>query len=196
MARNQASKRQSQNEGTKRKEPQAPRQEARGGRGGRRAAYAAIAFIAAAAVVAALAYYSYEGSPSNSTASVPFPVFKNNLDSASRIAVVLEFSNNTQLYYELGCSTAVLQVISGERSPTSIDFFEINQTACDYSSRLGYPINLTTPSVSECLSRAQSEPGIFMNYSATFSNTITAQHMYIQGNATYFKSCPLAVDLR
>ncbi len=155
----------------------------------------AIAAIIAIAAVALAAYLLYQNGSGSST-QVPFSVFKSNLASAQRVSLLLEFSNNTQLDYELQCSTTILQMMSSTRSPKTIDFFEVNQTSCSYSHGLGYPINLTNPSTSTCVSDAQLEPGISLNYSAMFSNTITADHMYIQGNSTYFKGCPIAVDLR
>ena len=190
-----AKKQQSQggkNAPTTKAQPVKEKKQAQGPRG-KTTVYAAIALIiiVAAAVAVYLAYY---GGSSNSNAS--FSTFKSNFDSAQRVAVLLSFSNNTQLNYELECSTTVLQVLSSKRSPSSIDFFEINQTGCDYSAGLGYPINLTSPNITTCLSKAQAEPGIFFNYSATFSNTITQRHMYISGNSTFFTSCPIAVDLR
>ncbi len=165
------------------------------GKGRKQAIYSVIALVLIIAAVAIAIYVIYFNTgPTQPGAS--FSEFRSNFDAAPRVAVLLSFSNNTQLNYELQCSTSVLQVLSSKRSPSTIDFFEVNQTSCYYSHGLGYPINLTNPNVSTCIGDAQAEPSISFNYSTTFSNTITSQHMYLSGNDIFFKSCPIAVDLR
>ncbi len=155
--------------------------------------YAAAAVVIIAIVAVAAYVISNNGS---SYTGVSFSTFKANLDSANTIALVLMYSNDTQLSSEIPCSNYIIEVLSNKRSPSTMSFFEINQTSCVYSPNgLGHTVNPAKTNASACLNEAQSEPSIFLNYTGANASVITADHMYVSGNLQYYAKCPIAVDL-
>ncbi len=127
----------------------------------------------------------------------PFTTFKANFDSASRVAVVVTGNNATQQGAMTFCFTYVIESIAHHRKPNTIDFFMINpaNNTCVYSSNgLGYPISISNESASSCANMANSEPGIFMNYSAYNYTNIKLFHMYVYGNSEYMAACPLGPE--
>ncbi len=146
-------------------------------------------------LIAAAAYVLYTVLPS-SNALVSFPTFKTNLNAATRIAILSTYSNSEQLNSEALCFSDLVQILSTTRSPSTIDFYEVNSTSCTYSPNgLGHQVTPENTTAASCLKSAASEPGIYLNYSDTNSSMITAYHLYIYGNSNYFAQCPVAVDL-
>ncbi len=143
-------------------------------------------------VIAAALVYTYVP---GSIGSMPFSTFKSNFDSAQRIAVLATYNNATEFNSESICFTDIIEIMSRRRDPSTIDFFATNSTECTYSPNgLGHAINpmITTPQA--CIKDANSEPGLFFNYSLTNKTVIASNHMYIYGNDQYFSKCPLAAD--
>ncbi len=125
-----------------------------------------------------------------------FSTFKSNFQSAPRIAITVKYTNATAYNSETSCFTDIVEVVSRYKSPSAIDFYTIDGNNCTYSpTGLGHQINPVTTNASECLSKAYSEPGIFLNYSQANRTLITASHLYIYGNGAYYNECPIAVDL-
>ena len=84
------------------------------------------------------------------------------------------------------------------RKASTIDFFLINSAnaTCTYSKTgLGGSVVPLQANASYCLSIANSEPGIFLNYSNTNSTRITPSHLYAYGDSAYMAECPIAVEL-
>ncbi len=130
-----------------------------------------------------------------SLSGVSFPVFKQNLNAAARIAVTVTYYNETQYVDEVPCYTSLIEVLSGTREASTIDLFIVNQTSCTYSpTGLGHTINPVTKNASSCLATAASEPGIYLNFSSINSTTISPSHLYQQADASYLAACPLATE--
>ncbi len=150
----------------------------------------AIPLVALAAIIG-LVYYLLI--PNVTTT---FPTFLGNFKSASRVALAVTYSNNSQYGFEEPCATEIIQMIAHSRNATTIDIFVMNQTTCYYSpSGLGHAINISTVPASTCLGYAKSEPSIYLNFSSTNSTVITPYHLYVDGNAAYMQKCGIAVDL-
>lgn len=132
----------------------------------------------------------------NALSGVSFPTFKQNFDSAPRVAIAVTYYNNTQLNSETLCFTDIVEVISHTRDPSTIDFFALNSTNCTYAPNgLGHVLYPLSSTPAACVKAASSEPGIFLNYSDSNRTAITAYHMYIYANGKYLSKCPIAVDL-
>lgn len=153
--------------------------------------YAAV--IIAVLVVAAIIIYSI--SP-QSNASVPFSTFKQNFNNAQRVSIASTYTTEGQFINESQCFSSIIQIVSHTRLPSTIDFYLINQTSCTYSKTgLGNQVTPITANASLCRGRALNETGIFLNYTTTGNYTdIAPQHMYIYGNSSYMKACPIAAD--
>ena len=149
--------------------------------------------IVAIVAVAAMIYYS---SSLNSNTSVPFSTFKQNFNSAKGVSISSTYSTEGQFINESQCFSSIIQIVSHTRLPKTIDFYLINQTSCTYSKTgLGGQITPITGNASLCVGRALNETGIFLNYTTTGNYTnIEPQHMYIYGNSSYMKACPIAAD--
>lgn len=155
-----------------------------------------IAAVAIVVILVAIIYYAFTTYP---IVSVPFSSFKSGFLSAPRIALTISYSNDTQFAAMNPCLTNTIQFIAHNRNASTIDFFIINQanSTCIYSpTGLGHPIsNISTQSASRCLAVANSEPGVFLNYSNSNSTTVTLSHLYVYGNSAYMAQCPIAQDL-
>lgn len=158
--------------------------------------YAAI--TAVAVIVIAVFYFIVAPSLNG----VPFSVFKSDFNSAQRVALVTAYSNGTQFAFEYQCMTKVSGVISA-RPSVELDFIFINQqnASCLYSP-IKLPalsnyhgINVSSKTASACLSIADSEPSIFLNYSNANSTRITPTQLHVYGNQEYMQRCPIAVDI-
>lgn len=133
---------------------------------------------------------------SGSLSNVSFSSFKQNFNSAQRVAFVVYYNNASTYGLETICATDTVEVLSSKRSPSTIDFFTLQSNNCTYiPNGLGHIGNVLTTNSSSCLSTAASEPSIYLNYSNTNSTVITPYHLKIYGNSGYMRSCPLAVDL-
>ena len=156
-----------------------------------RTVYAAI--IIALLVVAAIIIYL---TSMQSNVSVPFSTFKQNFNNAQRVSIVSTYGTEGQFVNESQCFSSIIQIVSHTRLPSTIDFYLINQTSCTYSKTgLGNQVNPITTNASFCRGRAFNETGIFINYTGAGNYTyIEPQHMYIYGNSSYMKACPIAAD--
>ena len=156
-----------------------------------RAIYAAV--IIAVLILAAIIVYSVS---LQSNASVPFATFKQNFNNAQRVSIASTYTTEGQFINESQCFSSIIQIVSHTRLPKTIDFYLINQTSCTYSKTgLGGQITPITANASLCVGRALNETGIFLNYTTTGNYTdIEPQHMYIYGNSSYMKACPIAAD--
>lgn len=151
-----------------------------------------IAIAIGVIIVMAFVYYS---NSAGSTTTVPFSTFKSNLNNAARVSIAVTYYNESQYVNESPCFSSIIQVIAHSRAPSTIDFFLLNQTSCTYSKTgLGGNVSPQTANTSYCLNIAQSEAGVFLNYSALNYTLITPQHIFIYGNSDYMRSCPIAVD--
>ena len=159
-------------------------------------AYAGIAVV----VIAAVAVIFYLAVPKIN--GVPFSVFKSSFTSSKNVALVTSFNNGTEFAYEYPCMTKLSGVIGARQSGT-LDFMFIDrQNSTCLLSTLVLPaaqnyhgINESNETMARCMSIANSEPSIFLNYSATNHTTITTSRLYVYGNSAYFQSCPIAVDV-
>ncbi len=151
--------------------------------------YLAVA-VALIAVIAAFALGT------GMLSGVSFSSFKQNFGSAKRIAVVVYYYNASVYNMETICSTDLVEVLASHRSPSTIDFFTIDNGTCTYiPNGIGHPANVLTNSSAMCLNTANSEPSISMSYSPSNYSRITPYHLGIYGNSEYFRSCPIAVDI-
>ncbi len=153
----------------------------------------------AVVVIVAMFYYIY-----STQITTPFPTFLANFKAASRVAIMVNYGdvllnrsvpqNESQV---TPCATSLVQVITGAgRSPTTIDFFDVNGTTCSYLNGFGTSSSqISTTSAGTCLSIAKSEPGIFLNYSMANSTYTTPYHLYVAGNANYMAKCGIAIDM-
>jgi hypothetical protein len=135
-------------------------------------------------------YLVFFAFPSATGAS--FPAFKSNLNAAPRIAVTVVFNSSAQF----ACAAHVVGILASTRYANTIDFSIINGTTCTYSaSGLGHAGSVTTTNASSCLSKADGEPGIFLNYTGGANSTvITPYRMYVYGNASYYQTCSIVTE--
>jgi hypothetical protein len=156
-----------------------------------KAIYAVV--IIAILAVAAIIIYSVS---IQSNASVPFSTFKQNFNNAQRVSIASTYNTEGQFINESQCFSSIIQIVSHTRLPSTLDFYLINQTSCTYSkSGLGNQVTPITTNASFCRGRALNETGIFINYTGAGNYTyIEPQHMYIYGNSSYMRSCPIAAD--
>lgn len=143
-------------------------------------------------VIVAISIYAFAPSVSP---TVPFSTFKSNLASAKNISILVTYNNISMLNSESACFTALVEVLSRQRNPLSIDFFLTNSTSCTYvPGGLGHTINPATATSQACIKAAGSEPGVFLNYSLTNRTVITKSRFTVYGNAAYFNKCAIAPD--
>jgi len=156
-----------------------------------KAIYAVV--IIAILAVAAIIIYSVS---IQSNASVPFSTFKQNFNNAQRVSIASTYNTEGQFINESQCFSSIIQIVSHTRLPSTLDFYLINQTSCTYSkSGLGNQVTPITTNASFCRGRALNETGIFINYTGAGNYTyIEPQHMYIYGNSSYMRACPIAAD--
>lgn len=158
--------------------------------------YLVPALIAIAIIIIGAAAYLYVLPELNT--QVPFSTFKATFQSAQRISIVATYMNSSQYADEVPCFTSVIQIVAYTRKPSTIDFYAIDaaNNTCTYStSGLGGSISPTTTNSSYCISKADSEPAIFLNYSATNSTSITAKSATVFGNQAYMLACPISIEL-
>lgn len=132
--------------------------------------------------------------------STPFNTFKSNFNSAKRVAIYTTGYNGSQLSSALGCSTAIIEEITGNpsihRNSSTIDFFVLNQTSCVFEHGVGGIVtNYTYNSTANCLSAGKSEPSIFVNYSKTNSTTISPTSLHFSGDTQFLAICGIASEL-
>ncbi len=151
-----------------------------------------IAAVAIVIITAAAIFFAYSGAQSN----VPFSTFKSNLQDAKSVNLYVTYTNDTQYSSEGTCFPLIIEQLAHTRKASTINFFLINQTSCTYpKGGLGSPnVSLENTSVQNCLNESSSGPSVFLNYSSSNSTRITAEKMYIYGNAGYMSECPIASD--
>ncbi len=150
----------------------------------------ALAVIIVIAVAATLFYYAVPA-----VTGVSFSTFKTGFQSSPRVALAVTYLNETQFSAEVPCYTTLLEILGRTRQASTIDFLLINQTKCQYSpTGLGASASFKTVNASSCIEIANSEPAIFINYSAYNSTKITQSHLYLSANGNYFASCPIAAE--
>jgi len=127
---------------------------------------------------------------------VPFSTFKSNFYSASNVAIVATYANESQYIAESACFPTLREIVSEHRNASTVLFFLINasNSTCTFSPTIS-PISIETKPASYCLSIANSEPSIFLNYSSTNSSIVTAYRLKVFGNAQYMQQCPIAIDM-
>ena len=155
-------------------------------------------YIAAAIAIIIIAAAAYIGYSMLGSSSVPFSFFKSGFQSAPRVSFTVTYSNLTQYSAENPCFTSIIQILAHSRKASTIDFFLVDQqnATCTYpKTGLGGNLSIGTSSSSYCLGIADSEPGIFLNYSSYNYTTITASRMFVYGNSNYMAQCPIAVEL-
>lgn len=178
--------------GEEKEEGQEPEQE-----GGWRSVKRILGYMIVAILVVALVFIAYF--LFTNYTSVPFSAFKSGYITAKRVSLAVTYSNLSQYGAESQCMTLIAEFIGKNRPANStIDLVLINRenASCLYSPiMLGRQINISIQSIGRCLSIANTEPGIFLNYSNQNSTSITLNRLYIYGNSQYMLSCPIAVDL-
>ncbi len=108
----------------------------------------------------------------------------------------MKYYNQSINSLESFCGTNLISVVASHRQPSGIGFFIINGTSCTYiPSGVGRPANVLTNTSANCLSMVSSRASITLEYSQYNHTTISPYHMAIDGNAAYFRSCPIAVDI-
>jgi hypothetical protein len=128
--------------------------------------------------------------------SVPFSTFKSNYLAGRRVAVVASYTDQNQSGVVLQCATQLVQIVAHTRNASTIDFYVLNGTMCTYPiGGLGHQVSLATNTIQNCVSMADAEPSVFLNYSAGNSTGITPYRLYVNGDAQYMARCPIAVDL-
>lgn len=158
-----------------------------------------IAIIGLIIIIFAIAYgltYEYSQNTSGS-----FLTFKNNFNSAPRVAIFVTAYNGTALTSTVGCATSLVEQLvespTNHRNSTSIDFLVLNQSSCVYTANgLGNIIsNYTYTSVQNCINISKSEPSIFINYSSSNSSIIKPEAVYVSGDAKFLGECGVASEL-
>ena len=155
-------------------------------------------FVAAAAVIAVAVIAYVFIIPALGIVQVPFSTFKTNLQGSQRVSIVASYNNITQSNQLEPCYSSVIHAIAMSRKASTIDFYLINKAnaTCTYSSTgLGGSVSLTTTNSSYCVNIANSEAGIYLNYTQSNSTTVTANHLFVYGNAAYMAACPIVVEL-
>ncbi len=129
------------------------------------------------------------------TSQVPFQTFKQNFNSAPRVAIALTYTNDTNYANEVPCMTNLVEIVGRTRNASTIDLLILNSTSCTYSpGGLGVNAQIKTTNASTCLRIANSEPSLFLNSSISNSTLITANHMYVNANQEYLAKCSIAAE--
>ena len=130
-----------------------------------------------------------------SLSGVSFQTFKQNFNAAPRIAIAVTYINESSYVSEVPCFTNMLEIIGRTRNASTIDMLIMNKTTCTYSpSGLGRSVNIKTANASSCLSIANSEPSVFLNFTMGNSTLVTPYHLYVSGNSQYFAKCSIAAE--
>ncbi|MGC8547704.1 MAG: hypothetical protein ACP5MC_01705 [Candidatus Micrarchaeia archaeon] len=126
---------------------------------------------------------------------VPFSTFKSNFLSASNVSIVATFSNESEFAAEATCFTYLREVLHFKNmSAVHVFLIDSNNSTCLFSPTIS-PVRIESKPASYCLGIANSEPSIFLNYSAINASIVTAYKLTIFGNEEYMQRCPVAVDM-
>lgn len=136
----------------------------------------------------------------NSLTGVNFSTFKSNFDSASSVAVVATYYNESQYAQESACFSSLVEVIAYTRQRSTINFYLVNaqSDSCEYSKNglVGLNLSVANGTASQCRSLAAAAPAsLYLNYSSVNSSLIYANKMYVYGNGAYMVKCPITVNL-
>ena len=159
-----------------------------------RSPYLYAAAVAIVIIVAVAALFTVSGTFNG----VSFSSFKQNFNSASKVAVVLNYTNLTVLNTkEYLCAQPLLEILEAHSPPPTIDLLVINSTSCteDVIAPPKYAISPINTTPAACLSIAGSEPSISLNYSAQNYTVVRPYHISVFGDYNYMRSCPIAVDM-
>ena len=130
-----------------------------------------------------------------------FSSFVGEFHNAPRVAIAVTAYNSMEFSYTIACGTSVIERIVGSkqyhRNETTIDFFVINSTSCIVpNAALGSATGAVNESIATCMSRINSEPSIYINYSASSNVTrIKGTSLYTSGDATFLSECGIAQEL-
>ena len=158
-------------------------------------ALAVVVIVVFIAALVAAYFITKSGSSSG------FSGFVSKFHSAPRVAIAVTAYNSTEFSYTIACGTSVIERIVGSkqyhRNETTIDFFVINGTSCIVpNAALGSATGAVNESISTCMSRINSEPSIYINYSASRNITsIKGTSLYTAGDATFLSECGIAQEL-
>ncbi len=157
------------------------------------AAIVVVVAIIGAAIFAGL--LSIPSSQSN------FTTFRNNFNSAPRVAITVAAYNSTILSGTIGCATAIIEEVvaskTEHRNSSTIDLNIINQSSCITTRGLGgtNSSNYTTTSLQDCLNISRTEPTIYINYSTANRTIISPEYMYVSGNMLFLRECGVASQI-
>jgi len=125
---------------------------------------------------------------------VPFTTFKSNFYAAPKAAIVVVFRNESEFVSESACFPLLREAIHKNLSSVSLFLINASNSTCIFSPNVT-PITLQYKPASYCISIANSEPSIFLNYSSINASIVTAYKLVVLGNAEYMAQCPIAVDM-
>lgn len=155
--------------------------------------YAAAFIIILAIIIAGGLAYGLAGS----SGSTSFLTFQNNFNSAQRVGILVMAQNGTELSPAIGCSTKVIEQVVGsrQRNSSTIDYYTLNATSCDYLQGLGVQSQVVTTTPANCLSTSSAEPRIVINYSSVNSTVIKPTSLYVSGDAAFLTECGVATEI-
>jgi hypothetical protein len=158
----------------------------------------ALAVVVIVVFIAALVAAYFMTRPGSASG---FSGFVGKFHSAPRVAIAVTAYNSIAFSYTIACGTSVIERIVGSkqyhRNETTIDFFVINSTSCIVpNAALGSATGAVNESIATCMSRINSEPSIYINYSASRNVTsIKGTSLYTAGDATFLSECGIAQEL-
>ncbi len=124
----------------------------------------------------------------------PFSTFKYNFLNSPNVSIVVMYSNESQFEAEYSCITLLPQHIKFKNlNGFRLFIINVSNNTCIFST--GIVPNITKRNSSYCLSIANSEPSIFLEYSEQNSTSISSDKLVIKGNSAYMAACPVAVDM-
>jgi hypothetical protein len=150
-------------------------------------AVVAVILVIAAAIIAIM----YMSQPPS------FSSFRSAFNSASKIAIFAVY-NGTNLGMggssAVSCATAVIEEL--HRTPSTINFFVVNQTSCTFAaSGLGANNTTITTGIGRCVNMSKGMPTLYINYSRMNETVVGHGTLYISGNLLFLRECGIAVEL-
>jgi hypothetical protein len=147
--------------------------------------------LVALAIAAAMVAVMYVSRPPS------FSAFKSSFGSASQIAIFSMY-NGTELGIggssAASCATAVIERL--RRAPSTINFFEANQTNCTFaSSGLGNTNAITTAGLGRCLNMTKGMPTLYIGYSTLNETVVGTGTLRVSGNLLFLRECGIAEEL-
>jgi hypothetical protein len=155
---------------------------------------AIIAIVAAAALI--IVFWSYARSPQQSAS---FSAFLTKFDSSPRVGIYAIGKNGTQLSSAITCSTSVIEQLlqnpKTRRNASTMDYYAMNSTTCDYLKGLGGIQNGSTETPQDCLSAMATEPSIVISYNPTNSTLVQTNAVFFSGNSKFLALCGIAEEI-